>query len=86
MIDHTGVNVSDFEASRAFYAAALAPLGYELLLEFDASVTSFVPWPVSERLESWISGSVKAKRTRRGFMSPSEPILIKRSTHSTTRR
>lgn len=39
MIDHTGVNVGDFEASRRFYAAALAPLGYELVLEFDASVT-----------------------------------------------
>lgn len=41
MIDHTGVNVSDFEASRRFYAAALAPLGYELLLEFNASVAGF---------------------------------------------
>lgn len=41
MIDHTGVNVSDFEGSREFYTAALAPLGYELLLELDAFVTGF---------------------------------------------
>ena len=41
MIDHTGVNVGDFEASRSFYAAALAPLGYELLFEFHGSVTGF---------------------------------------------
>ncbi len=41
MIDHTGVNVEDFEASREFYAAALAPLGYELLLEFHGSVAGF---------------------------------------------
>jgi len=34
MIDHTGVVVSDFERSKAFYARALAPIGYELLLEF----------------------------------------------------
>ena len=41
MIDHTGVIVGSFEASRRFYAAALAPLGYELLLEFHASVAGF---------------------------------------------
>ena len=41
MIDHTGINVSNFEVSREFYAAALAPLEYELLHEFDASVTGF---------------------------------------------
>lgn len=28
MIDHTGIFVSDLAASRAFYTAALAPLGY----------------------------------------------------------
>lgn len=39
MIDHTGVTVSDFVASKAFYQAALGPIGYELLLEFPASVT-----------------------------------------------
>jgi catechol 2,3-dioxygenase-like lactoylglutathione lyase family enzyme len=41
MIDHTGVTVSDFEASRKFYAAALAPLGYELLREFGGAVAGF---------------------------------------------
>jgi catechol 2,3-dioxygenase-like lactoylglutathione lyase family enzyme len=41
MIDYTGVIVGSFEASRRFYAAALAPLGYELLLEFHASVAGF---------------------------------------------
>ena len=41
MIDHTGVIVGSFEASRRFYAAALASLGFELLLEFHASVAGF---------------------------------------------
>jgi catechol 2,3-dioxygenase-like lactoylglutathione lyase family enzyme len=41
MIDHTGVIVGSFEASRRFYAAALTPLGYELLLEFHTSVAGF---------------------------------------------
>jgi catechol 2,3-dioxygenase-like lactoylglutathione lyase family enzyme len=37
MIDHTGLPVSDFEKSKRFYAAALAPLGYELMMEFDGA-------------------------------------------------
>jgi catechol 2,3-dioxygenase-like lactoylglutathione lyase family enzyme len=41
MIDHTGLIVGSFEASRRFYAAALAPLGHELLFEFHASVAGF---------------------------------------------
>jgi len=39
MIDHTGLVVSDFERSKAFYRQALAPIGYQLLLEFPAAVT-----------------------------------------------
>ena len=41
MIDHTGLIVGSFEASRRFYTGALAPLGYELLLEFHTSVAGF---------------------------------------------
>jgi catechol 2,3-dioxygenase-like lactoylglutathione lyase family enzyme len=33
MIDHTAVNVSDQDAAKAFYSAALAPLGYGLAFE-----------------------------------------------------
>jgi len=33
MLDHAGINVSDYERSKAFYTRALAPLGYELLME-----------------------------------------------------
>jgi catechol 2,3-dioxygenase-like lactoylglutathione lyase family enzyme len=33
MIDHVGVNVSDYERSRDFYVKALEPLGYSLLME-----------------------------------------------------
>ncbi|MBN8750752.1 MAG: VOC family protein [Variovorax sp.] len=39
MIDHTGITVSDFARSKSFYASALAPLGYALLMELPASVT-----------------------------------------------
>ena len=33
MIDHLGIIVSDYERARSFYEHALAPLGYELLVE-----------------------------------------------------
>jgi catechol 2,3-dioxygenase-like lactoylglutathione lyase family enzyme len=42
MIDHTGVNASNFAASKAFYTQALAPIGYQVLAEFPASVTGGV--------------------------------------------
>lgn len=31
MLDHIGIDVQDFEKSKAFYQAALVPLGYELI-------------------------------------------------------
>jgi catechol 2,3-dioxygenase-like lactoylglutathione lyase family enzyme len=34
MIDHVSLIVSDIEASKAFYLAALAPLGYTIAMEF----------------------------------------------------
>jgi catechol 2,3-dioxygenase-like lactoylglutathione lyase family enzyme len=37
MIDHTGFNVSDLEASKAFYLKALASLGYGISLEFEGA-------------------------------------------------
>jgi len=35
MLDHIGIEVSDLERSKAFYLAALAPLGYALAYEFE---------------------------------------------------
>jgi catechol 2,3-dioxygenase-like lactoylglutathione lyase family enzyme len=39
MIDHTGVVVSDYAKSKAFYEKALAPIGYVLMMEIPAAVT-----------------------------------------------
>ena len=35
MIDHVVLNVSDYAASKPFYDAALAPLGFALVMEFE---------------------------------------------------
>jgi catechol 2,3-dioxygenase-like lactoylglutathione lyase family enzyme len=50
MIDHTGVSVADLAKSKAFYRAALAPLGYGLLMEFDA----FAGFGVAPKPDFWI--------------------------------
>jgi len=34
MLDHIALKVKDFKKSRAFYEAALKPLGYKVLMEF----------------------------------------------------
>jgi catechol 2,3-dioxygenase-like lactoylglutathione lyase family enzyme len=37
MIDHVGIPVADYARSKAFYAKALAPLGYVLVMEVQQS-------------------------------------------------
>jgi catechol 2,3-dioxygenase-like lactoylglutathione lyase family enzyme len=39
VIDHIGFPVADYERAKAFYAAALAPLGYTLIMEVGADKT-----------------------------------------------
>jgi catechol 2,3-dioxygenase-like lactoylglutathione lyase family enzyme len=39
MIDHTGVTVSSYQKSKSFYLRALAPIGYQLIMELPAAVT-----------------------------------------------
>ena len=41
MLDHIGLDVSDYERSRAFYEKALAPLGMSLIMEPVADVGGF---------------------------------------------
>jgi catechol 2,3-dioxygenase-like lactoylglutathione lyase family enzyme len=50
MIDHVGVTVSDFARSKAFYRAALAPLGYGVLMEWE-TVAGF---GVAPKPDFWI--------------------------------
>jgi catechol 2,3-dioxygenase-like lactoylglutathione lyase family enzyme len=50
MLDHVGINVRDFATSRAFYAAALAPLGIEPIMEFPG----FCGFGESQKPYFWI--------------------------------
>ncbi|HMQ57299.1 MAG TPA: VOC family protein [Rhizobiaceae bacterium] len=42
MIDHTGLSVSDFDRARAFYDAALAPLGITFMMQVPPEYTGGV--------------------------------------------
>ncbi|MEO8881888.1 MAG: VOC family protein [Devosia sp.] len=41
MLDHSGITVTDLARSRAFYTAALAPLGYVVRLEYPPDAVGF---------------------------------------------
>jgi catechol 2,3-dioxygenase-like lactoylglutathione lyase family enzyme len=60
VIDHIGFPVSDYERAKAFYAAALAPLGYTLIREVGADQTeSAAPaagFGANGKADFWIGG------------------------------
>ena len=57
MLDHIGLAVSDITKSKAFFQAALAPLGYTVLMDFGEAVGLGHGRP-----DFWIaSGTVSAK-------------------------
>jgi catechol 2,3-dioxygenase-like lactoylglutathione lyase family enzyme len=58
VIDHTGVNVSDYHKSKVFYLAALAPLGYQVIKELPASLApgGAVGLGVPPKADFWIAG------------------------------
>jgi catechol 2,3-dioxygenase-like lactoylglutathione lyase family enzyme len=73
MIDHTGINVSNFEKSKEFYAHVLVPLGYQLLSEFDASVAGF---GIDGKPDFWIiQGEVNTPRVHVAFCAETREIV-----------
>jgi predicted lactoylglutathione lyase len=60
-IDHVNLPVSDLDASRAFYRAALAPFGYKLVFEGEYSLgfgrdAAFVLDPDGHNIEAVYHG------------------------------
>ena len=51
MIDHTGLTVADVASSKAFYRAALGPLGYALIMEWE----QYAGFGVPPKPDFWIS-------------------------------
>jgi catechol 2,3-dioxygenase-like lactoylglutathione lyase family enzyme len=66
VIDHVGFSVSDYERGKAFYAAALAALGYTMIVEVPASATeagfAAAGFGVGRKPDFWIAGEGKLER------------------------
>lgn len=59
MIDHIGFPVSDYARAKAFYLAALAPLGYALVMEVTPEQTggpAAAGFGAGGKPDLWISG------------------------------
>ncbi|WP_323845803.1 VOC family protein [Microbulbifer magnicolonia] len=52
MLDHIGLHVHSYERSKEFYRLALAPLGYELILEYD----EWAGFGWADKPDLWIKG------------------------------
>ncbi|MFZ5595354.1 MAG: VOC family protein [Pseudomonadota bacterium] len=52
MLDHIGLEVKDYEKSKAFYTAALAPLGYEMVMEWEG----YAGFGAGGKPDFWING------------------------------
>jgi catechol 2,3-dioxygenase-like lactoylglutathione lyase family enzyme len=55
MIDHISLRVQDFERAVAFFKAALAPLGYQVIMEFPNGAGFGVP----PKPDFWVTRSEK---------------------------
>ena len=53
MLDHVGLNVRDYAASRAFYEQALAPLGYGVVMAFEEWKAA--AFGTDEKPEFWVA-------------------------------
>jgi catechol 2,3-dioxygenase-like lactoylglutathione lyase family enzyme len=67
MIDHVSVEVADYERSKAFYADALRPLGYEFLLEPARQVGGF---GAQGKPDFWLVGGGGSATMHIAFVSP----------------
>ncbi len=52
MLDHIGIDVQNYEKSKAFYRMGFAPLGYELIVE----VQGWAGFGVGGKPDFWIQG------------------------------
>jgi catechol 2,3-dioxygenase-like lactoylglutathione lyase family enzyme len=58
MIDHTGIQVSNPTRSKLFYDAALAPIGYQMLIEVPREYTQgaiVLGYGVKPKADFWVS-------------------------------
>ena len=67
MLDHVSINVGDFDTTRAFYAAALEPLGIAPVMEFPG----FCGFGEGQKPYFWIGDAATDDAAQHRLRSPS---------------
>jgi catechol 2,3-dioxygenase-like lactoylglutathione lyase family enzyme len=64
MLDHIGFAVADYARSKAFYAKALAPLGYSLVMEVAQTENGHpaAGFGIGSKPDFWIGGEGKLQK------------------------
>jgi len=71
MIDHMGIQVTDLDASVAFFTQALAPLGYTLLMRFEG-VAGF---GVDGKPDFWLHVGKPTDKTHVAFRAKGRDVV-----------
>ena len=71
MIDHTGVTVSDFARSKAWYEQALAPLGYTMIKLWE----TFAGFGVAPKPDFWIGLGTPTDKIHIAFRAATRSIV-----------
>jgi len=79
MIDHTGLKISDPVRSRRFYEAALAPLGYRVVMEVPTEYTGgrvVLGYGVPPKPDFWVAeGKPEEPRVHIAFRADSRKVV-----------
>jgi catechol 2,3-dioxygenase-like lactoylglutathione lyase family enzyme len=76
MIDHIGIAFADLPGAKVFYHAALAPLGYEVLMEFAHEGKQFIGFGAGGKPDLWLEqGQTTAPRLHLAFHAKTRAIV-----------
>lgn len=70
MIDHMGIGVSDYAASKLFYLKVLKPLGYGLVHEIQQEEDAFVGFGPPGKPAFWIAQGPVTPKQHIAFIAP----------------
>jgi catechol 2,3-dioxygenase-like lactoylglutathione lyase family enzyme len=71
VLDHISIGASDLALSRAFYEQALAPLDYEVLLEFPGEVG----FGVAGKPDFWLREELPGQPLHIAFRAPDRTVV-----------
>ncbi|HYL58462.1 MAG TPA: VOC family protein [Candidatus Acidoferrales bacterium] len=71
MLDHIGLAVADVAKSKSFFVAALAPLGYQIVMDFGEAIGL----GAGGKPDFWIAKGKTADATHVAFVAPNRATV-----------